>query len=595
MEEQTKKVATHQLPRGLRQWVERPKMVAWLHPLELLRTGAKAMQLALFERFIDKRELQAHREPPPPPDYSGEAGALWVDYVADVGDGWASTYTIAALLAAEELRVGDEGRVGVGQSAEATSAGTLPLPRGRVLIMGGDQVYPAASQAEYERRLVAPYEAALPVDEPVADVFAIPGNHDWYDGLSSFLTLFARGAKLGGRRTRQARSYFALELRRGVWLWGIDPGPGLHLDRPQQEYFAEVAQQMGGPKDVVLCLPEPCWMNREDLLPDVRDLLGEHRMVLALSGDDHHYVRYSATAKESAPPAPTLITCGGGGAYLSPTHDLPETLPFDGQELDCAQRYPAAPRSRRLANGVALLPFSNTAFCFSVALFYLVNIWFYVALRASVPEATLPVSGVDSVAGFAAWLVATAVHSPALTTMLASVAVGLSLWSDAASKVTAALAGVTHTALHYAAIVGVATASNVCLVGCGVSSGTWQALLGALLVLALGTVAAGLIVAGYLWTTHRVLGWHGNEVFVAQSIKHHKCFLRMRIDDSTIEIWAIGVDRVPLRYEPSPGLSIYEPRAGWGGLARVVDHVEVSLQPPPAHDPISQSPQPRLG
>ena len=34
---------------------------------------------------------------------------MWLDYVADVGDGWNSTYTVARLLATEELKLDWDG------------------------------------------------------------------------------------------------------------------------------------------------------------------------------------------------------------------------------------------------------------------------------------------------------------------------------------------------------------------------------------------------------------------------------------------------------------------------------------------------------
>ncbi|MFN2504406.1 MAG: hypothetical protein ABR540_09265, partial [Acidimicrobiales bacterium] len=34
-----------------------------------------------------------------------EPDGLWLDYVADLGDGWNSTYTVARLLAQQELEL----------------------------------------------------------------------------------------------------------------------------------------------------------------------------------------------------------------------------------------------------------------------------------------------------------------------------------------------------------------------------------------------------------------------------------------------------------------------------------------------------------
>ena len=48
---------------------------------------------SIFSSSADKRELQA-RLPAEVPDRSG-SDDLWLDYVADLGDGWNSTYTVA--------------------------------------------------------------------------------------------------------------------------------------------------------------------------------------------------------------------------------------------------------------------------------------------------------------------------------------------------------------------------------------------------------------------------------------------------------------------------------------------------------------------
>jgi hypothetical protein len=50
-------------------------------------------------------------------------GAVWIDFVADLGDGFDSTYAMGCLLAQEQIEF--EGK---------------PLPRGQLLVMGGDEV-----------------------------------------------------------------------------------------------------------------------------------------------------------------------------------------------------------------------------------------------------------------------------------------------------------------------------------------------------------------------------------------------------------------------------------------------------------------------
>ena len=189
-----------------------------------------------FGKFADKREIQ--REPQLGMDYSVAPGDLWIDYLSDTGDGWEATYTMAWLLAQESLDF--EGQ---------------PLPRGRILLLGGDQVYPTAEPIAYEDRFIGPFAAALPksdaVDKP--DLYAIPGNHDWYDGLGSFLRVFcAREGRIGDWRTRQRRSYFALKLPNDWWIWGIDIQLDTYIDDVQLDYFLTAGRQarrQGRPHD----------------------------------------------------------------------------------------------------------------------------------------------------------------------------------------------------------------------------------------------------------------------------------------------------------------------------------------------------------
>src|SRR5207244_3464111 len=104
---------------------------------------------------------------------------------------------IASLLAQPNVKIGND-----------------ELPRGKLLVMGGDEVYPTASASDYAKRTSTPYWAAFPKLRPGEKhplLYAIPGNHDWYDGLTAFLAFFCRidrPVHFGGYETRQRRSYF---------------------------------------------------------------------------------------------------------------------------------------------------------------------------------------------------------------------------------------------------------------------------------------------------------------------------------------------------------------------------------------------------
>src|SRR4051794_12803737 len=154
----------------------RSSMARWLSPSLLFPAAGRVAISGLFGAYLDKREVMAGLPAAEPEDLSGES-ELWIDYISDSGDGFDPTYAVAYGASLPGLPLRAENR----EHDPAVSA-----KRGRVLVLGGDQCYPTASAAGYENRLVGPYRAALPLspDEDTApSLYAIPGNHDWYDGL----------------------------------------------------------------------------------------------------------------------------------------------------------------------------------------------------------------------------------------------------------------------------------------------------------------------------------------------------------------------------------------------------------------------------
>ena len=150
-----------------------------------------------------------------------------------MGDGFDATYAIASLLAKVKLVIDG-----------------VQLPRGSALILGGDEVYPTATAHAYRFQIGAPYAFAHPDHDPHSDdgipVYATPGNHDWYDGLVMFLAFFCREKSwhIGAWRSRQRRSYFALQLTDYWWLWSTDIQLADDMDQPQADYFKIIAERM---------------------------------------------------------------------------------------------------------------------------------------------------------------------------------------------------------------------------------------------------------------------------------------------------------------------------------------------------------------
>ena len=308
-----------------------PQMVDWFDPSLLAKVGVRSIISATLGQYTDQRLIQAATDNESEKalaaryDYSGANagsagllpetdGAVWIDYVADLGDGFEATYAMAYLLAADEIKVSEEPN---------------PLPAGKLLIMGGDQVYPDATKQEYESRLRDPYDWAFTTDNPQRKVFAIPGNHDWYDGLSAFSALFCSardrisggiGAQLGGWRCHQHRSYFAIKLPHNWWIWGPDIQLADNLDDSQRDYFDLMADQTKPGDTIILCLAEPSWLHKNyDNMHEISMLARKRgaKICAVLAGDWHHYSRYTNDKLGTQ-----FITSGGGGAFAHATHGL---------------------------------------------------------------------------------------------------------------------------------------------------------------------------------------------------------------------------------------------------------------------------------
>ena len=179
-----------------------PRMTGWFRPALLSKLLLRVIVSDLFGQYADRRLIQAALDPVDATELCKRAdlteymiadasGAVWFDYVADLGDGFDATYAIAYLLAQPSLTVNG-----------------YETQRGSALIMGGDQVYPTATGDDYRTRMRQPYAFAFPGDPATKQkpLLLIPGNHDWYDGLVGFLAMFCRQRSLtiGNWRTVSA-------------------------------------------------------------------------------------------------------------------------------------------------------------------------------------------------------------------------------------------------------------------------------------------------------------------------------------------------------------------------------------------------------
>ncbi|WP_434032777.1 preprotein translocase subunit YajC [Cupriavidus sp. a3] len=557
-------------------------MVNWLSPLQLPFTAMRVAVAMAVGAFADQRMVQAALSTlnpnPPLPVPADEQGGVWVDYMADTGDGWDSTYSMA-LCVSHAVTLRDQG---------------VTLPRSKVLLLGGDQVYPTPAHDGYRSRFVDPFRAAFPApveatrpaysDQPVKLpdapwMIATPGNHDWYDGLRGFARLFCSGKPVGGWETRQRTGYYALQLPGGWWIWGLDLQLESEIDRPQREYFQKLYTQLQPGDRVVLCAPEASWVDEMDRvrrgekravpsietktprfrsLSEIEGVLGD-RLALVLAGNSHHYAHYVPRAGTAGP---HRITCGGGGAFLHGTHLLPDpprpiVVGPARQHYELKSAYPEKATSRQLRNRAWQLPARNLSFCALVAILYLLFDW--IVQSASL----VPVPGREHrnfIQGLADLevtfgnmcevyheLFRIMAHSPASVVFAAGIVFCCGALSTRDVRRGVGLAwvvGACHGLLHLAlavAVLWLITRFNVH--GFSAHNAT-PILLFLVEAMLLGGVLGGLLFGVWMVMGNALWRLHPEEVFSSQRIADYKCFLRMRFEHGQLTIYPLKLEKV---------------------------------------------------
>jgi hypothetical protein len=609
------------------------RRLRWLSVGLLLHTAFQVVLSKKFGEFVDRRELQAI-EPTDPVsldiiDLSDRAD-LWVDYVSDPGDGFNAATAIASVVA----RTAD------------LPIGTATVAPARLLVFGGDEAYPRGSRSEYQNRLAGPYRSMLNWVEPPRTVVALPGNHDWYDGLVSFIRQFCQYRWIGGWRTCQKRSYFSVKLPHGWWIWGVDIQLDADIDETQLAYFRDVATKLADGDAIILCWAKPSWVDAAAGDPQAysqleffeRTVIGDKGNVrVSLSGDRHHYARY-----EESRTGAQKITAGGGGAYLSATHHLPQRLELPPAELrDVNKRdpvhyefrtaCPAPERSRALATGILWRIFGNRTFYLVPAVVYLLLALLFDDARAAL------LAGRNGPLAL----------GPLIVTALAVVAVLIGLHAfasdDGERRGARILAATGHFLLHASAVyfgvlvlgspdagwragidpelasaAGIAVALGLVIVplrcmrifdrtrragpvlawaGAAVvvlGLGTWWVTaatdqfvdLPARATIGLFAFVAGASVGTFLVACYLLVAGladiNTNELFSAQAIEDHKSFLALQVTDDALVIHPIALDHVPRHWERRTEGPWFVPAGGATVTPRLIEKpITVTRKPAP--------------
>lgn len=558
-------------------------MVAWFSPLLLLRTWLQSRVAALFGHYADARAGQRAVPPDGPYRYE-DHDELWLDYVADLGDGWDATTTVAAALAAPDITV--EGEL---------------LPHARVLVMGGDEVYPAASREEYLRRLEAPYYGVLPFSPPQAprDLYALPGNHDWYDGLASFSALFLQQRWFAGWRTRQSRSYFALQLPQRWWFIAADIQLDNDIDAAQRDYLLAATAAMQPGDRVVIACAEPFWLAEGDSIAR-RNLAWLERVLvtqrgarawLTLAGDLHHYQRHASDDGAQR------IVSGGGGAFLHGTAWQPQDL-FDEPTRDASAVasdtgahtrrwrsqavFPSPAASRLLALRLLAFPWFNPSFALFLGSLLMLLFWSIDAASSGLLFGNLSLG-----AAVGPWVVAEAM--PASPWLCAGILGWFAAfvafadlppaWPPLLRSFSRAAIGTLHALVQLSAglvVLAAITPSRI-----DALPDFFAAMFAGALVMSL---VAGLLFGLYLFLGYQLLGLHRESAFAACRVADWKHFLRLHIaKDGTLTVHVIGIPRICRRWRErlpaAPGEALVEPADGVALSRRLVKVDTVTIRP----------------
>ncbi|HEV2769275.1 MAG TPA: metallophosphoesterase [Solirubrobacteraceae bacterium] len=285
----------------------------------------------------------------------------WVS--AALGDGGAS-------LSIDRTGSGDVSFLVVGDPGEgdASQWATVPALRSMwgdagFMVLASDVIYPAGCSDEYEEKFYRPYR------DFTGPIYAVPGNHDWYDELQGFMFhlcgverraapewTFMRGMSSWKRRLHrllwrkprppaasaaavrqtwrprdsqrsgQGTPYWAIETDH-LRIVGIDTGIRGDIDRDQGRWLREISQDPSRPK--ILVTGKPIYVDNEyrpgpiEGGGTVDDIVRapEHGYLAAIGGDIHNYQRYPVDVGHGR--VIQYVVSGGGGAFMHETHKIP--------------------------------------------------------------------------------------------------------------------------------------------------------------------------------------------------------------------------------------------------------------------------------
>lgn len=233
----------------------------------------------------------------------------------------------------------------------------------KFVVISSDVVYPSGALKDYERKFWMPFKG---LTKPV---YAIPGNHDWYDALEGFIATFydpqsaqtameARLKKdlyLSSTTTNKIKKmvataatwrdeykvptgyqkapYFQVSSGNFVFIT-LETGVERQIDTLQMTWLKNVLEASKG-KFVMVLLGHPFYAigqyqgNMNPAFARIHKLLRDYKVSLVMAGDTHDLEYYIEPPVNGDAHTMHHFVNGGGGAYLSIGTAMakPETMP----------------------------------------------------------------------------------------------------------------------------------------------------------------------------------------------------------------------------------------------------------------------------
>jgi len=237
----------------------------------------------------------------------------------------------------------------------------------KFLVISSDVIYPDGAMKDYERNFWLPMKG---IHKPV---YAIPGNHDWYDALEGFAATFYDSASasksMKARRASdlhitaaitekidhqiaeaarlrslyqvptgfQQAPYFQIQTKDFAFIC-VETGVLRKIDDLEMEWLKQTLEASRG-KYIFVLLGHPFYATGEyqgNMNPDfaaLHQLLRDHDVSIAMAGDTHdlEYYLEPLKGKDTGRVMQHFVN-GGGGAYLSlgaalkPHDQMPEKI-----------------------------------------------------------------------------------------------------------------------------------------------------------------------------------------------------------------------------------------------------------------------------